>query len=325
MEYERKELSELKKNRDVDLILPILWEAGKLEDESQVKRFTLNPDELLYDDRGNVYLKKEDELNDDSKWDFLAEYKALIGSMLQTKYKFVDYIEGGLSLLKKDKLLNDVYLAESVIDVRKILREEHTKVIEGKKKNKIEVKRRRFIILEIFIVIFAISTLILGVYYLKDYQKDKRSIAFINAFEAYQAKEYISVIDSLSSVDSSYMDSKEKYILAISYIRSENLTDEQKENIINDLNLLNIEKLYDYWICLGRSEFEGSQNIAMQLSNNELLLYSYMKERENLINNTTLDGQKKTDRLSELEKYIQDYKSEYEKKAEASSTGFEMN
>lgn len=323
MEYERRGFVDLKKSNDKELILSVLWDVGKMIEDNAV--YTLNPEVLEFDERGNAYFNSTDEEAKSVQCDFIAEYKALIGSMLQSKYRFVDYIEGGLSLLKKDKVLNEVYLAESVDEIRAILHKEHVDRIYDRKKNKKDIRKSNYVLLMVATIILFISTTLLSVYFIQDfYFKDKRTAAIVAAFEAYQSKDYIGVIDSLSFVDNSYMNSKEKCILAVSYIRSENLNDEQKENILNDLNILNIEKLYDYWIYLGRNKFADSQNIAMQLSDNELLLYSYMKEREFLLNNTNVDGQEKTDRISELENYIQGYKKEYDSKVE-SATSFDMN
>lgn len=313
MEYMREKLNDIKKQNDRELILSVLWDLGKYSETAVGTNIVLSLENIEYDNRGNAYLKVDSQDNNEAGYDFSTMYKAVIGAILQNKYKYVDYIEGGLSLLKKEPFLETIFAANSVDDIRKILMEEHEKCISERKKSKRLVNKRSYVAGRIGIVVISIIAIALAAYFISNYFFiSKRDSAYIAGFESYISKDYIKVIDDLSAVDSKYMDYKEKYILAISYIRTENLTDEQKENIINDLNVLNLEKLFDYWIFLGRGEYETSQNMAMQLSDDELLLYSYMKEREYLKNNTSVEGQEKADRLAELERNIESYKKDFE-------------
>lgn len=321
MDYIHKSLNEIKKKEDSDLILSVLWDVGKYEDMDDITNISLNPDNIEYDDRGNTFLINESIDENACDNDFLEMYKALCGALLQRKYKYIDYIEGGQSLLKKDQFLNRIYEANTVSAIRELLRDEHVEIIEHNKTKKKQVNKVMYYILVVCLGITILLSVFLGAYYIKDYFFiDKRNQAFISSYESFLAKNYVKVIDDLAFVDIKYMNSMEKNILALAYIRTENLTDEQKENIINDLSVRNLEKLYDYWIYLGRSDFSSSQNMAMQLSDDELLLYSYMKEREYLKNNTSIDGQEKADRLSELEDYIERYKNDFEKSTSQSNT-----
>lgn len=49
----------------------------------------------------------------------------------------------------------------------------------------------------------------------------------------------------------------------------------QKKNTISALSLETNEKVLDYWIALGRLQTEEAENIAQQVSDNDLLLYAY--------------------------------------------------
>lgn len=312
MEYIRKSLIDIKKQGDRELLLAVLWDLGKYNEKTVDYNATLDPENIEYDNRGNSYIKAE-SIEDETNSDFIIMYKAAIGALLQDRYKYVDYIEGGQSLLRKEAFLATIFEANSIEDIRKILMEEHEKCISERKRTKKLINKRLYVVGCIGLVIISLAAITFGTYFFRNYFfVGKRNNAYIAGYESYLSKDYIKVIDDLSAVDSKYMDYKEKYILAISYIRTENLTDEQKENIINDLNVLNLEKLFDYWIFLGRGEYETSQNMAMQLSDDELLLYSYMKEREYLKNNTSVEGQEKADRLAELERNIESYKKDFE-------------
>ncbi len=71
------------------------------------------------------------------------------------------------------------------------------------------------------------------------------------------------------------------------------------------------EKKLDYWIYLGRMETEEAENIAMQQSDDQLLLYAYLKEKKKVETDTKLSGAEKTAALTALEEKIQPLKEKY--------------
>ncbi len=139
-----------------------------------------------------------------------------------------------------------------------------------------------------------------------------REEAFIKAQNSYLDENYVKVIDDLSMVDMKYLDKYQKYILASAYIKSESLTPEQKENVLQTISINSEEKIKDYWIYLGRLNTVEAENIAMQCSDDELLLYAFMTEKAILEKNTEISGEEKASRLQVLEKKIEDLAKQYE-------------
>ena len=127
---------------------------------------------------------------------------------------------------------------------------------------------------------------------------------------------FVNTIDTLSSVEIDRMNTHTKYILAESYINSEYLTAEQKENILSDIAPNGNERLLDYWIYIGRTEYTEAENIAMQLSDDEMLLYAYMKEQNQIEINTTMSGEDKKAALAVLEEKIKKLSEQYQKQEE---------
>lgn len=64
----------------------------------------------------------------------------------------------------------------------------------------------------------------------------------LNAAASYLSGNYVKVIDDLRDIDIKYLDQHQKYILAVSYVRSESLTSEQKENILLTITVDGEEK-----------------------------------------------------------------------------------
>ena len=71
-----------------------------------------------------------------------------------------------------------------------------------------------------------------------------------------------------------------------------------------------------YWIIIGKKKKKKAEEIALSLSDDTLLIYAYMKEADDLENNTKIDGSKKKQRLDELESQIEKLGDKYEPKEE---------
>ena len=139
-----------------------------------------------------------------------------------------------------------------------------------------------------------------------------RKNALLNASNSFLDGKYIKVIEDLKNVDMKYLDKYQKYILAVSYVRSESLTPEQKENVLETIHIDGEEKIKDYWIYLGRLNTAEAENLAMQRSDDELLLYAYITEKAILEKNMKISGEEKIERLADLEKKIEELAKQYE-------------
>lgn len=132
---------------------------------------------------------------------------------------------------------------------------------------------------------------------------------------AYIEKNYVALIDSMKNVELEQMNHYHKYILTEAYVNSENLSTEQKENILQNLTVNQNEKIFDYWIHIGRLNPVEAENIAMQLSDDELLIYAYLLDRDLIQKDTKLDGEEKKQKISELDKKIEEYTEQLMKRA----------
>lgn len=126
----------------------------------------------------------------------------------------------------------------------------------------------------------------------------------IKANRDYLKINYSGVIEDFKNTDIARMEISDKYILAYSYVQCENLTEEQKKNIVSALSLDTNEKILDYWIYLGQLEVSEAENIALQLSDDDLLLYAYLKEKNMLETDVDISGSEKEKRIGELDSKI---------------------
>lgn len=306
------------KKEDALTIYAALSDAADLWSVYKEFDFSLNPDNLYFDIHAKVCVKSrdirsEEPLDTVPEQRFLDAYRALIGATLQNRYRFEDYLQGGLELLKKDHFLSQIYSADSIDEIKTLL-------LQAFRKEKVQqqnrfrlVKKRSYFSRTMLLIVMTMAAAICAIvliYLLLGPVSERRSE--LKAYRYYYDSDFIQVIDSLQEHSLAHMDIHTKCILAISYIKSENLTAEQKENILNQININGNAKYMDYWIELGRGNYSEAENIALQISDNELLLYAYMKERNYVESDDTLDGASKAAQLSQLQSQIDNLAREYE-------------
>ncbi|WP_195268312.1 type VII secretion protein EssB/YukC [Eubacterium sp. 1001713B170207_170306_E7] len=309
-----KAVSEIQ-SEEKTMIFSVLLSVGELKKEARELKFSLAPENLYYNVNGQAFVKQRDTYKEGtgfSEKEFLEAYKALIGYALQKQYTFEDYLKGGMQLLEKDKLLAPLGEMATIEEIIGYLDRQRNDLVEKNAKTKKVVEKSKFsrmkIVMNISLVLLVLSVGCIGYTYLKvlPYQK-----AVMEADNAYIESNYIEVIEKLEKVKVDNMDKHQKFILANAYIRSESLSQEQKNNILANMTVRENEKKLDYWIHLGRMETEEAENIAMQQSDDQLLLYAYLKEKNKVETDTKLSGAEKTAALTALEEKIQPLKEKY--------------
>lgn len=298
-----------------ELMFSALIDAGRLQKKAEVYRFTLNPANLYYDIQGRVLVKTRDVYTQDSEYskeDFLREYKSLIGCTLVKKYKFEDYDRGGQDLLGEDKFLKEILECTDVEQILEKLHQEYFRYREEHRARFIEISksknRSRKVSLGIFGTLVVLSAALVG--YLLLWERPYE-LAVIAANEAYLQSNYSGTVEAMSAVDVGRMNVYQKYILAISCVKCENFSDTSSRNILNTITLNGNEKVMEYWIYINRLDTEAAADIAMQESSDQLLYYAYLKERAVIENDSSLSGQEKTERLSNIENKLKPLEEEF--------------
>lgn len=310
-----KKFTEIMKEKKQTKLLALI-DIVKFLELRQHYEFSLDPENLFYDVHKKVFVMQRDVYPKGTDCDpdkFLEEYKALTGCVLHKKYTYHDYNDGGLDLLKKDKFLSVIYNCETPEEIHHALLKEYDRFLAENKAKKMEVTRKRFkrntAILVINSVLLA-AGIGAGAWFAVWVWPYSQAV---NAAQnAWLESDYMSVTDALEPVAVSRMDIHQKYILAESTVRSESLTDEQKENILSAFSLTGDEKVFDYWIYIGRLEPEKAVDIALQMSDDQMLLYAYMKQKYMIEIDTGLQGEEKSTALNAIEEKINELAKMYD-------------
>ncbi|SFD11072.1 type VII secretion protein EssB/YukC [Clostridium uliginosum] len=259
--------------------------------------FDLNPDNLYYDYNYSVKIMDRDIRNYDEviNWqDIVLQYKSLIGLLFNNKYSFEDFYNGGIDLLNNNKSLKKYFSFNTVEEIKKELVSDLNKKIKDDSENYIEIKSRNFkikdyllkIVSGLFIVAFAY-----GIYSITYLNPFKDSI--IKANNYYFNQDYEGVIKSLEDSKTSRLSKESKYMLAHSYIVSDNLSDTQKKNILLTVSSKSDENILDYWIFLGRSDYDEAIDLGKKIQDNELTLYALIKKDKFIQDDDKMSGEEK--------------------------------
>jgi len=296
------------RNEEFPDILNVLIRIGDFAGDVCEYHFELAPANLFYNTSGLVRAKLrdlQDPYKKNTQEDFLKSYKALAACVLTGQYSFKDFLEGGEDLLKKSTLSAPLFEKETAEDVQDYLEQTKENYILNKKKKSMIVNKQWNFFLKGLVLVLLVAATLLGVYCGLQYFKNIPYLtAVTTAGNAYIENDSVGVIDALNGMDVADMQKHQKYILAQAYLQSESLTAEQKGNIIDKLTLSSNVKEMEYWIYIGRLNVKEAENIAMQLSDDELLLYAYMKDREQVEMDSSLSGEEKEKQIKELQSKI---------------------
>lgn len=292
------------KQEDMLTILAVLMNIEEMQQGLQEYSYSMEPNNLYYDINRKVRAKIRDIYPSGRGFDkdeFLDDYKALVGFALQKRYSYEDFKKGGKRLLTKHPFLSKIKGAVTPEEIRQLLYEEYNRIETERKEKKLLIGRKTYRTMQtglvILILLFCGMTGYLGYNLIKE-QPYKNAV--IAADDAYIAADYVGCIDAMREVAVADMERTQKYILATSYVRSENLSQEQKTNILETLSLNETPVRLEYWIYLGRGDTEQAEDIAMQQSDDQLLLYAYMKEKSAIETDSSISGAEKTQQLEEI-------------------------
>ena len=315
----KKPLSELR-GEDIMTILAVLVNLDSIKEGLKEYAVALNPENLYYDRNRQVYAKVRDVYPAGRGYqeeEFTEDYRALTGAALQKRYTYEDYKKGGKRLLGKTPLLTKVYDAQTADEIKEALLKEYDRIEQERREKKMLLDKGTYKKMKAALIILGVLVVLgggaLGYTLLKQMPyKD----AVIGADNAYIETDYVGCIDAMKGVDVPEMELHQKYILANSYVRSENLTQEQKDNILKNISLNESPVRLEYWIYLGRGEADQAIDIAMQQSDDQLLLYAYMKKRSAIEADTSLGGDEKTQQLEDISSRMEPLMEQYETEEE---------
>lgn len=283
-------------------------------------KLIISPENIMYD-RGLTpyflhYGVKESlppyEEDTDRLW---LETKAIIAAIADEKYDFKTYLSH-YETKDLSSVTKQIMHAASYVELYEII-EDNLKKDQAYEETVFHVPRKKWKFqryISLALLIFLVPALIYTAYAL--FFKIPETEAYVASNRSFLQNEYSAVIDQLQKYDHDDMPYVVQYQLASSYIVSESLTEEQRENVQNTITLQSDRKYFLYWIDIGRGNYQEAVDTARLLEDRELIIYGLLKQREDIKTDQSLTGSEREDQLDAIEKEIDEYQEEMEKELE---------
>ncbi|MBF8807770.1 MAG: type VII secretion protein EssB [Enterococcus lacertideformus] len=237
---------------------------------------------------------------------FLKQYRALILFILHPKLAYEQLIEG--SGILQDPLSKSIQAARSPEEVDHVISEQVVlQKMKQEKQNRF-VNKKSYTLFKWGSFVLLATTLLLG-FFVGNYALKKVPIQerIIAAEANYIANNYSDVLKTLKEDIPESLPKSAQHVYAVSSIQLDNLSNEQKELILNNLSQKSNENTLLYWINIGKGEFEKALDIAQNIGDNQFILHAYTKLYDATKLNTKMNGEKKQKRLMKYEEAIAKY------------------
>ncbi len=240
------------------------------------------------------------------KTQFIKQYRALVLSIIHPRFDYEQLIEGSGAL--NDALSSQLEAATDIREIDRIIGEQVIRQkVKREKENKVVSKKKyltfkwsSFVLLTCTLI-FATTT---GVYALKKLPAQER---VSTAESQFIANDYAGVLKTLKDDSAEELPVGAKYVAAVSSVQLDNLSNEQKNAILNNLSQKSSDNTLLYWIYIGKGDFERSLDIAQNLGDNQYILHAYTKLYDATKANNKMNGEKKQELLRKFEEEINKY------------------
>jgi len=274
--------------------------------------FFLHPDNLIFDDnllpsivfRGIRELIPPYELKEDK---FILQYKCLIVALFSKKYTFDDLYSGSLANAKDSAFERQVGELQEFASLVNFLEEQYIKEKQELERNIVNVPKKRFRLYKqlTFIMIALAVILAVPLVYLT-FVKTPFQAHLLEANRHFLSLDYGNVITDLQDQTPEKLPETSKYVLAYSFIKTEKLSDDQKEVILKNISIKSDPNYLLYWIYNGRGDFARTIDLAKYIDDPQLIMYGLIKQIEQAKNDPDLSG---TEREKKVQKFQEQYDS----------------
>jgi type VII secretion protein EssB len=233
---------------------------------------------------------------------FLRSLQAMVLQVFRPKLAFEDILDGAKGL--RDQFSTSVWQTTTTdelftfIDAQ--LKAEQAEVTA----TQVSVSKRRYAGYRLLGVLGMIAGMAAGVLAWQAESQNRLQTAVVAAQARFIAGDYAGSLGALEDYTAASLPASAKYVLAVSSINLDDLTAAQKQVILNNVSEKSDDVTLNYWIAIGRGEFEHALDLAQNLGDDQLTLLAYTDLYQATKLNTQMPGGKKQELLDEYAKAI---------------------
>lgn len=315
------ESSELKHYEELQLLLKL---AKMCNAELKMLEFNLSPNNIYVQTDGGVKIceRKITMLSSEEREDkLLRELIALAGYLID-KHDYQTLLEVDSVQLEGSKNLKGLLDVKSLATVCNYLDNLVTKELDILHKERIIISKTKYNTLtknKLFYRVSLAVTIVLIITlcgYIIPLKSNK-----IELYEAAQNSDSIKILELVQGLNIGTMSKNEKIVADKAIINDQvELNDEQKSNIIGQLNTKTKDDILDYWMYIGKGEFDEANNCAIAVSDADMQIYALLLLINDAQNDDELDATERKELIDGYESQITDLT---DKKAEVSEASNE--
>ena len=241
----------------------------------------------------------------------LRNLKSYIISLFQTEYSFTDLYEGNLENMTGNEFILHIKNAETFEQLADYLKKIYLQKTQEDKLKYQKVNKKTYNWsrqLSIWFGAALVIALVALVYFV--FIRSPFQNRLLEADAYFVQNNYTDVVSTLNSVDHTDLPATQKYMLAYSVVQGQNFNEEQKKVIMNNVSLKSDTNYLDFWVHIGRGNFEDAIDVAKKIGDYDLILYGLVQIREQIVNNPDLTGEEREEQLNHYEGQYDEYTEE---------------
>ena len=247
---------------------------------------------------------------------FRERYLAVAGQVLG-KGTYEDYLRGGADLLKHNALLSELAALDGIGAVRDRLAAAYERNVAKNAATKKLVSRSGARLAKVLIPVLVVALAACGALLARSvFISQPAQERVITASQAYIAGDPLAVQTALRGVPVGDLSFETRHVLARSYVTTLGLPGEQRDHVLSGLTLMAEGALFDFWIHLGRLEFEQALEIGQRFGDTQLQLAVYIQHHAAVEADFSIPGPERQRLLTELNQRIVELRAERESAAE---------
>lgn len=233
---------------------------------------------------------------------FLRSLQAMVLQIFRPKLAFEHILDGAKGL--RDKFSTSVWQTTTTDELFTFigaqLKAEQAEVAA----TKVSVSKRGYVSYRVLGALGVTAGLVAGVFAWQAESQNRLQTAVVAAQARFLASDYAGTLGELEDYAAASLPASAKYVLAVSSINLDDLTATQKQAILNNVSEKSDDVTLNYWIAIGRGEFEQALDFAQNLGDDQLTLLAYTDLYQSTKLNTQMPGDKKQKLLDEYAKAI---------------------